>query len=152
MGFALRTVLRRAAAALGEYIMPSTDAKLHVPSGLAYGMNTTGNSNWAADLEPTWLALCNSAFGTTGSAAGGYVARSAVTNLSSNIFKCSTAAGYFPSGFFLLSLVTHSGFVMQNVTTVAATAGTFRLTENSTAATAVLGAEYPYIRTYGVRR
>ena len=133
--------------------MPSTDAKVHAPSGLAYGMNTTGNSNWAADLEPSWLALLNSAFGTTGSGAGGAVYQSAVTNPSSNIFKCSTAAGYFPSGFYSGTLgAYHSGYRMRNVTTVSATGGTFRLTENSTAGTAVAGADYPYIWVDGVRR
>lgn len=132
--------------------MPSTDAKVHAPSGYAYGFNTTGNSNWAADIESTLQALLNATFGTTGSGAGGTVARSPVTNPSSNIFKCSTGAAYFPSGFFVLTLVTHSGIAMQNVTTVSATGGTFRLSENSTAGTAVVGADYPYIYAYGIRR
>jgi len=120
---------------------------------MAYGFNTTGNSNWAADIEATLLYCLNAIAGTTGSGAGATRLQKGVTNASSNIFKTSTLAAAFPSGYVTGTLlVYHSGFRMRNVTVVSASGGTFRVTENSTAGTAVAGADYPYIYVDGVRR
>ena len=124
----------------------------HAPSGQVYSW-VLGDSNWHTAQSNLNLFVLNAVTGSTAAGAGVQVMQAPVTNASSNIFKASTAASYFPSGFVGTSLSVYlDGLRQRNVTVVSATGGTFRVTENSTSGTAVAGAQYPYIYIDAVRK